>query len=184
MRRTTSFLAVLALLLVGLATQLTPRVAAQDATPSSAPQDTPGVTFTPLGFAPDVTIPANADLIMIDLEMAAGTTSPFDPNDPSGGMIYVESGEFTIRVDGAIWGVNRGKTLEKALAAGSTDDANFYEVIQPGQETTLTEGDVAWVPGGVSGEIRNDSDDDAEGTLFLIAPAGTLSGGPAGTPAP
>ena len=185
MRRNASFLAVFALVLVSLAALASPRWAsAQDATPAAGPPpEEEGVTFTPLGFAPGVALPSTGDLILVDLSIEPGAVSTFLESDPTGGMLYVESGEFTVVNKTTSWSVTRGDALEKSMSSGSMDDSSYFEMIAAGQETTLAQGDVAYIPGNVAGEIRNDGDDVAEGTIFLIAPGGTL-GAPEGTPAP
>lgn len=185
MRRSASFLAVFALVLVSLAALVGPRgVMAQDGTPAAGPPpEEEGVTFTPLGFAAGVALPAQGDLILVDLEMEPGAVSTFLEADPTGGMLYVESGEFTVVNKTSALTVTRGQAMQEAMAAGAMDDSSYLEMIAAGQETTLAEGDVVYVPGNIAGEIRNDGDDVAEGTIFLIAPGGTL-GAAEGTPAP
>jgi hypothetical protein len=185
MRRIASFLAVFALVLVSLAALASPRWAlAQDGTPAAGPPpEEEGVTFTPLGFAPGVALPSQGDLILVDLALEPGAVSTFLESDPTGGMLYVESGEFTVVNKTSQLSVTRGQAMQEAMAAGSMDDSSFFETIEAGQETTLAEGDVVYVPGNIAGEIRNDGDTPAEGTIFLIAPGGTLAASE-GTPAP
>lgn len=179
MRRTVSFLAVVALVLMGFSALLSPRPAtAQDATPAGPPPEMPGVTFRPLGFALGVALPATGDLILVDLELEPGSVSPFDASDPTGGLVHVESGEFTVRVEGVAWPVTRGQALQEAQAAGAVDDSAAFEMIDPGTEAVLTAGDVAYIPGGVAGEVRNASDSVAKATLFLVAPGGTAGEAP------
>jgi hypothetical protein len=88
-------------------------------------------------------------------------------------MLLVESGTLTISFN-AEWAVSRG-------------DGEFGnpEVIAADAEATLTAGDSAYIPGGVAGEIRNNGDEPAVGTVFLIVP-GSLSemGGEEATPVP
>jgi hypothetical protein len=55
------------------------------------------------------------------------------------------------------------------------------EEVAMGEEAVLETGDVAWVPGSVSGEIRNDGQEPAEGIVFLVGPTGSMS---EATPAP
>lgn len=186
MRRISSLLAVCALVLVSLAALASPHwVLAQESTPAAGPPpEEEGVTFTPLGFASGVALPAQGDLILVDLEIEPGAVSTFLEADPTGGMLYVESGEFTVVNKTSQLTVTRGQAMQEAMAAGSMDDSSFVETIEAGQETVLAEGDVVYVPGNIAGEIRNDGDVLAEGTIFLIAPGGTLGGAPEGTPAP
>jgi quercetin dioxygenase-like cupin family protein len=185
MRRIASFLAVFALVLVSLAALASPRwVMAQDGTPAAGPPpEEEGVTFTPLGFAAGVALPSQGDLILVDVALEPGAVSHFLESDPTGGMLYVESGELTVVNQTSPLSVTRGHAMQEAMAAGSMDDSSFMETIEAGQETTLAEGDVAYVPGNIAGEMRNDGDTPAEGTIFLIAPGGTLAASE-GTPTP
>jgi hypothetical protein len=53
------------------------------------------------------------------------------------------------------------------------EDADFQaaqEEVAMGEEGTLAAGDVAYIPGSVSGEVRNDGQERAEGLLFLVGP--------------
>jgi hypothetical protein len=186
MRRSASFLAVFALVLVSLAALVMPHaVLAQDGTPAAGPPpEEEGVTFTPLGFAPGVALPAQGDLILVEIDLEPGAVSTFVDSDPSGGLLYVESGTFTVVSETTSLSVTRGKPMQEAMAAGNMDDSSFFETIQAGEEVTLTEGDVVYIPGNINGQLRNDGDEVAVGTGFLIAPGGTLGGTPEGTPAP
>lgn len=186
MRRSASFRAVFALMLLSLAAlTCTHEVMAQDATPAAGPsQAEEGVTFTPLGFAPGVALPPQGDLLLVDLQIAPSAVPTIVESDPAGGMLYVESGEFTIVNETTSWLVTRGKALDESIASGAMDDSTFLEMIEAGQETTLAEGDAAYIPGNVAGEIRNDGDTPAKGTVFLIAPGGMMGGAPEGTPLP
>jgi quercetin dioxygenase-like cupin family protein len=149
-------------------------VLAQDATPAQGPPEEEGVTFLPVGFAPGVDLPSTADLIAVRITLEPGAVSTFLKDDPTGGMAVVESGAITVRVDGADWPLTRN------------DDDPFGEpeIVASGEEATLTEGDTAYIPGNVAGELRNDGDSPAEAFAVLFAPGGTLGGGePEGTPA-
>ena len=185
MRRISSFLAVFALLAVALIGVASPHLAwAQDASPAAGPpQEEEGVTFIPLGFAPGVTLPAQGDLLLVDLEIEPGAVSTFMESDPTGGMLYVESGTFTVVNETTSWSVTRGEALQASMASGSMDDSEFMEMIPAGQETTLEAGDVAYIPGNVAGELRNDGDAIASGTIYLIAPGGLTGMAPEATPA-
>jgi hypothetical protein len=67
-------------------------------------------------------------------------------------------------------------------AAGEEADfAAAMEEVAMGEEVVLEAGDVAWIPGSVSGEIRNDGQEPAEGIVFLVGPPEAMS---AATPAP
>ena len=51
-----------------------------------------------------------------------------------------------------------------------------------GAEGTLQAGDVAYVPGGVSGEVRNAGQETTTVLLVLVAPSGTMMGEASPTP--
>ena len=114
---------------------------------------------------------------MVRFSLEPGAGFPLEASDPTGGMVVVESGAFTVRVEEMAWTVNRGEALRAAMAGGG-DEAGFaaaMEEVAMGEEAVLEAGDVAWVPGSVSGEIRNDGQEPAEGIVFLVGPAGTMS---------
>jgi hypothetical protein len=98
-------------------------------------------------------------------------------------MLIVESGSPTIVIDDT-WRVTRSAGLTERLATveATGDFASLAEEIAIDAETTLEVGDVAFVPGGVNGEIRNDGDEPAVLYVVLLSP--TMTGGMEGTPAP
>lgn len=153
-----------------------PVALAQDASPEAgadAEMMQEGVTFMPIGFANGVELPSPASLIVVKATIEPGAKDVFGDDDPASGMLFVDSGALTIKIDAEV-SVTRG-------------DAEFgsVEMISAGEETTLEAGDAAYIPGSVAGEIRNDGDEQAAGTIFLIIP-GDLSemNGEEATPAP
>ncbi len=182
MRRFTVLVAVVAVMLLGmLALHAQPVAIAQEATPSG--EEMAGETFVPLGFAFGVPLPSPADMFVARFSLEPGAGFPLEASDPTGGMVVVESGAFTVRVDEMVWSVNRGAALQAAMA-GADENADFsaaMEEVAMGEEAVLEAGDVAWVPGSVSGEIRNDGQEPAEGIVFLVGPTGSMS---EATPAP
>ena len=186
MPRCASFLATFALVLISIAALVNPQlVIAQDSTPAASPSpEEEGVTFTALGFAPGVSLPAQGDLILVDLTLEPGAVSTFLETDPTGGMLYVEAGEFTVVNQTTTWSVTRGTALEEAMTSETTVETSFMEMIKAGEEALLAEGDVAYLPGSISGEIRNDSQIPARGIIFLIAPSSGTGMDLEGTPAP
>ena len=142
-----------------------------------------GATFVPLGFAQGVTLPSPADLIVVRFTVDPGASFPLEASDPTGAMVVVESGAFTIRVEEMSWTITRGEALSAAMESG--EDADFeasMEEVAMGEEGTLAAGDVAYVPGSVSGEVRNDGQEPAEGLLFLVGPPEAMMS--QATPAP
>ena len=182
MRRFPVLVSVVAIMLLGmLALHAQPVAIAQEGTPSA--EEMAGETFAPLGFALGVTLPSPADMVVARFSLEPGAGFPLEASDPTGGMVVVESGAFTVRVEEMAWVVNRGEALSAAMA-GTGEEADFsaaMEEVAMGAEAVLEAGDVAWVPGSVSGEIRNDGQEPAEGIVFLVGPPEAMS---AATPAP
>jgi quercetin dioxygenase-like cupin family protein len=175
-------LSVVAVALLGiLALLVQPGAIAQEATPSAdmAPE---GATFEPLGFAQGVALPSPADMIVVRFGLEPGAGFPLEASDPTGGMVVVQSGAFTVRVEEMAWTISRGAALNAAMETGEEADfAAAMEEVAMGAEAVLEAGDVAWVPGSVSGEMRNDGQEPAEGLVFLVGPPEAMT---AATPAP
>jgi quercetin dioxygenase-like cupin family protein len=175
MRRFGLLISVVAMLLLGmLALRAQPVAIAQEGTPSA--EEMAGETFMPLGFAEGVSLPSPADMIVSRFSLEPGAGFPLEASDPTGGMVVVESGAFTVRVEEMAWTISRGEALSAAMESG--EDADFAAAMEEaamGEEAVLETGDVAWIPGSVSGEIRNDGQESAEGIVFLVGPAGMLS---------
>ncbi len=174
MRRMIPLFVLIVVLMLGIARiPGSPAAIAQEATPAaSEPPAQEGVTFTPIGFADGVALPSTASLIAVRVSIEPDAVSPFSADDPTSGMLVVESGTFTARVE-APWSLTRGD--------GEFGEA---EAIAVGAEAMLSAGDVAYIPGSVAGEIRNDGTEPATGLIFLILP-GSLGGeaSPEATPA-
>ncbi len=186
MRRIRAYVSVVAIVLLG-AVVVTgqPGTMAQEGTPEAVEGMMPeGLTFTLLGFADELDLPSPAILEVARSEFEPGAGFPFFPGDPTGALVIVESGSLTARVDEQSWTISRGAALQEAMtsADAETNLASAVEEVAAGEEGTLQTGDVAFVPGGVSGEVRNDGDEPASALLMLIAPSGVAS--PAATPAP
>jgi quercetin dioxygenase-like cupin family protein len=182
MRRVGLIVSVVAVVLLGmLALHAQPIANAQEATPSG--EEMAGAMFEPLGFATGVDLPSPADMLVSRFSIEPGTGFPLEASDPTGGMLVVESGAFTVRVEETALTVNRGEALRAAMesAGENADFSAAMEEVAMGEETVLETGDVVWIPGGVTGEIRNDGQETAEGIVFLVGPAGSMS---AATPTP
>jgi quercetin dioxygenase-like cupin family protein len=183
MRRSRVVLSVIAGMLLGImALPAQPVVIAQEATPSSDMQEPEGVTFEPLALTSGVALPSPADLIAVRVTIDPGARVPSDPNDPSGGMLIVESGTFTIRVD-APWAVSRSGGLNAAIATAEATGTftPSDEQIASGEEVTMTAGDAAYLPASTGGEIRNDGSDPAVALFVLVGPTEAMTGA---TPVP
>jgi quercetin dioxygenase-like cupin family protein len=177
-------LSVVAVMLLGLmAPGAHPRAVAQEATPA-AEMNMEGLTFTLLGIAPGVTLPSAADLEVARVGFDPGAGFSLDPGDPTGVLVIIESGTITAHINEQAWTISRGAALQQAMeTAGATPDmTGVLEEIAMGEDATLEVGDVAYVPGGVTGEVRNTGAEHAEALIVLAGPAGMTMGD--ATPAP
>ncbi len=184
MRRFSVLLSVVAVVLLGIvALGAQPRVFAQEATPAADDSMEEGLTFELLAFAAGVELTSPADLIVSRIGIEPGAGFPIEESDPTTGLLIVESGAFTVQVDGP-WTVSRAGSFEGAMATAEATGvyAPIVEEITSGEEVTLEAGDAAFIPPSVNGEMRNDGDEPAVGLAFLIAPPDpTMTGA---TPAP
>jgi quercetin dioxygenase-like cupin family protein len=171
MGRFSLVMSIVAVMVLGIVTlQVQPAAVAQEATPSAdmAPE---GGTYEPVTFALGVEVPSPADLFVVRIGLEPGTGFPIEESDPSAGILLVESGTFTVQVNGPV-SVTRGATLDEAMqSAESTGDlAAAAESIAEGEAVTLEAGDAAYVPGNITGEIRNDGQERAVALVFLMGP--------------
>ena len=178
MRRFSVVLSVVVVMLLGIiAVWVQPVAVAQDATPSSDMQEPAGVTFEPLAITSGVTLPSPADLITVRLTIDPGAVLPSEASDPTGGMLIVESGTLTLRLDTPL-AVSRSGSLMAAI--GTAEATGTFtpteEQIASGEEVTMSVGDVVYIPGSVSGEIRNDGDEPAVAHVVLIGPTEAMTG--------
>ena len=150
---------------------------AQGATPAAGPPEQEGVTFDLVSVAPGITLPSPADLLVVRIGLDPGAVSPFDANDPNGGVLLVESGAIAVRVEAA-WTVTRGAGIGAAMATveATGDMTAAVETFAAGEEATLEAGDAAYIPGNVDGELRNDGQDRAVGLAFLVGPSAGAMG--------
>jgi quercetin dioxygenase-like cupin family protein len=172
MRRLSLLLSVVGLLLVGgVALGTHSRAVAQEATPAGDAMEPEGVAFELVTIAFGAEVASPADLIVARFTIEPGMGFPIEESDPTTGILLVESGTFTVQVEGAM-SVTRGATLGEAIAAAeaSGDFTGLTEAPTEGEAITLEAGDAAYIPANVNGEIRNDGDEPAIGIGFLIAP--------------
>jgi quercetin dioxygenase-like cupin family protein len=158
-----------------------PTAVAQDATPAAAMMPE-GATFEPVTSAFGAVPPSPADMFVFRINLEPGGRLPSDPNDPSVGILIVESGAFTIALEGTV-NVTRGAGLSEAMATAeaSGDLSGIVEAFAAGEVATLEAGDAAYVPANLAGEIRNEGQESAVGLGFLIYPAAGM--GAEATPA-
>jgi quercetin dioxygenase-like cupin family protein len=179
MRRFPVLVSLVAVVLLGmLALHAQPVAIAQEATPAGEGMMEPaGVTFEPIAIASGLTLPSPADMIAVRFRIEPGAVLPLDASDPTAGMLIVESGTLTVRID-ADWAVSRGGSLTAAIATaeatGTFTPAD--EQIASGEEVALGAGDAAYIPGSVSGKIRNDGQETGSGLVVLVGPTEAMTG--------
>lgn len=186
MRRILPMLVLVAVLMLGVSGMTgSPGVRAQDATPASGEMAMEGLSFTLLGMVPGVTLPATADLQVARAGFEPGAGFPFDASDPVGVLVIMESGTLTMRVDEQPWFVSRGAAMEEAMGSGEMepDMSAVLEEIPAGTEGTVDAGDVAHIPGNLTGEVRNNGDEPATALLVLMDPGMMGEGMAEATPA-
>jgi quercetin dioxygenase-like cupin family protein len=191
MRRVSRHLAIIVTMVIGVALGAWSAgvTHAQDATPASGEMQEPeGVTFTPLGIAPGETLQGATDLTVARAIFAPGAGFPLDVNDPEGALVIIESGALTFRVEEQGAMISRGAAMQQMMATpmtGAPDLSGVLEQVAKGQEATLQAGDVTYIPGNITGEVRNTGQEPASVLLILTDPAGTMLGGatPQATPA-
>ena len=176
MRRVILLLSLVVVVMLGIARLPgSPAAVAQEATPAAEGMEMGGLTFQPLGFAPGVPLPGTVDLEVARAGFAPGAGFPFDASDPQGALVIMESGTLTVRVEEQAWYISRGAALEQAMAtdAAAPDMSGVLEEVAMGEEATLEAGDVAHIPGNLTGEVRNAGSEPASALLVLIGPSTT-----------
>lgn len=171
MRRGFALLSVVALVLLGGVVGVQPRAIAQEASPTMD-EDIGEEAFAPVTFAFGVELPSPADIFVARISLEPGQGFPLEESDPSSGMCLVEAGSITIEADAPV-SVTRGATLmESMMAAEENGDlSGAMEMFAAGDAVTLETGDAAYVPGGITGEIRNDGDEPAVCLAFVVGPS-------------
>jgi quercetin dioxygenase-like cupin family protein len=169
MRRFSVFLSIVAVMVLGTVTlRVQPAAVAQEATPSEgmAPE---GGTYEPVTFALGVDVPSPADFFVVRIGLEPGTGFPIEESDPAAGILLVESGTFTVHVNGPV-SVTRGAELGAAMeTAESTGDLGAAaEAIAAGEAVSVEAGDAAYIPVNLKGEIRNDGQERAVALVFLV----------------
>ena len=165
-RRSVAFPLLLALLLGLVATGLAPARAQDDATPTAAEEELPlpeglSVEFLAFGSAPD--LPGVGDLALFRFTFEPGAAFPLTPDDPGTALVVVEAGELTFEIEDA------AVTVVRAGEEGQFPTE--FEEVAAGEEVTLEVGDSTVVPGRVTGEVRNDGEEEAVLLISNIDPA-------------
>jgi quercetin dioxygenase-like cupin family protein len=182
MRRVAVSLAVSLVMLLGvIALHAQLPAVAQEATPAGV--EIGDVTFEPVALATDIDLPSPGALFVARATLDPGGVVPIEESDPALGILLVESGTLTVKVEGPIT-VTRGAGLGEAMATAqaSGDFRALMESITAGQAVTLEAGDAAYIPANVAGEIRNEGQERSVRLAFLVLPPEAMTG--EATPAP
>jgi quercetin dioxygenase-like cupin family protein len=151
---------LLLVVLLTLLGSLSPAVA-QDATPpADQAAGTPeAITFRALAAGSiEVLEASTANVVLGRASIAPGARVPFDPSDPSALLIYMASGELTFRVGVPMTVARRGDSGTPVPPEQVAANAEFI----------LRDGDSAFFPGAITGEVRNDGTDEATAWVVNI----------------
>jgi len=182
-RRLSSLISMCMLALLGWVA-LSHSVIAQDATPAGGDESMPpGTTFTPLAFGQvqQLMLP-DGDFVLFRITIDPGANFPADANDPSTGLVYVESGTVTINATAPL-NVLRASTMAMmvgsiASATPTTEEAPPFEQIAANTDFQLAAGDSVLVPGNVGGNLRNDGTEQVSILIANIGPSEDQQGTP------
>lgn len=155
-------LLIVAAVAVGIVGDVQPGVQAQDATPPAASEAgaADAAVFRPLAAGSiEVLAPSTASVVLGRISLAPGASIPFDPADASAILMYAASGELTFLVDVPM-------TVARAAETGTPTPP---EAVAADTEFTLSDGDSAFFPGAMGGEVRNDGTEEATAWVVDIA---------------
>jgi hypothetical protein len=173
---------VASMLLVGLEFPAQPVADAQEATPA-VDIESEGVRFEPVTFSPVIDLPRPGQLFVFRTELEPGAMVPIEETDPTLGILLVESGRLTVRMDGTMT-VTRGAGFGQAIAtAGASGDlGTAMESVAAGQFVTLEAGDAAYIPAHTAGELRNDGQQRVVSLGFMVIRLWGITGEATPTP--
>ncbi len=165
MRRLSVAFPLLLALLLGLAAGgLAPARAQDNATPTAEDEDflPEGVSLEFLAVGTATDLPGVGELVLFRLRFEPGSAFPLTPDDAGTALVLAEEGELTIEIDAAV-------TVVRAPEEGQFPTE--FEEVAAGEAFTLAVGDSTVVPGRVTGEVRNDGDEEAVLLISNIDPA-------------
>jgi quercetin dioxygenase-like cupin family protein len=168
MRRFSVFLLIIAVMVLGIvAVRVQPAAIAQEATPAGEAMGFEGITFELVSLASDAEVASPSDLAVVRIGFDPGASLPGEENDPTVGIVLVESGTLTVQANGPLT-VTRGATLGDAMATAEAtgDFSTIMEAAAAGEAVTLEAGDAAYLPANIPGEIRNDGQEPAVALAF------------------
>jgi hypothetical protein len=161
-------LLIMATIATGIVGGGQPIAQAQDSTPGAGAAE-PAV-FRPLAAgALQVPDPGVANVVLGRVTLAPGGSVPFDPADLSAFLLYAASGELTFSVD-----------VPMSVARAGAGTPTPPEEVAADTEFVLSNGDSAFFPGGMGGEMRNNGSEEATAWLVDV----TLLTEAASTPTP
>jgi quercetin dioxygenase-like cupin family protein len=172
MRRSSVVLSlVVVFVLAVMAIGAQPRAVAQEATPASGEMSFEGLTFEPLAIVEGLNVPPSSELLVAHVSLDPGATLPSSESDPQDGLLIVESGTLTLRLEAPLT-VSRSGSLGAAIATAVASGvfSPESEAFASGEEFTLEAGDSVYVPAHIAGEVRNDGQERAEALLILLGP--------------
>ena len=152
-----------------VAGRLAAPVTAQEATPAAA--EDAAVSLEALAFAPIEELPTSPALVgLVRVTYPPGAVLPLEEGDPSLAVVYVESGELTVRLEAPA-------TVYRAGEAGAEGSP---EEVEAGVEFTVGPGDSFVSPAVIPGEARNAGTETVVVLAAVVEPAEATS--PASTP--
>jgi quercetin dioxygenase-like cupin family protein len=170
-------------LLGGISLWLPPIARAQDATPTSTETMPESVTFEPVTGAAVMSFPGNGEVLVFRTTLAPGAVIPIDASDPTLGILLVESGTLSLKMQGLV-SFTRGDGFADALATAeaSGEMSNALGFNPAGNPLTLRPGDAVYIPAHTAGEIRNTGQEPGVGLAFLVIPSEAMADGATPTP--
>jgi hypothetical protein len=155
---------------------------AQEATPQPVAADLTTFSTTLIGLLPGVSLPASADLIVVRAEFAPGVTVPFTAGaDSADTLILIEEGALAVTVTNQPWSISRESVLNQAMAS-PTADGDLFKLstsVAPGEQGTLSAGDMTLIPATADGEMRNTTLEPVTALMILMGPSTTAGATPA-----
>lgn len=132
-----------------------------------------GITYVPLGYIPGVAMPEAVDTEIARGTLEPGAGFPFTADDPAAAILIMESGEITVTVEDGSWTISRGAAVAAVVTGTPAADGTreVVEIIAAGEEATFSAGDVAYIPGHVTGELHNSGDEPAVTLLITYLPS-------------
>ena len=150
-------LLIMAAVATGFVEGVQPVAQSQESTPEAGTAE-PAVFRALAAGSVEVLAPSTANVVLGRISLAPGTSIPFDPADASAILLYAATGELTFRVD-----------VPMTVARAATGTPTPPEEVAADTEFVLRDGDSAFFPGAMGGEMRNDGAEEATAWVVDIA---------------